>query len=78
VKGSKSAIMSILIGFVLMYLEVNGYTAIQNYSETIFRDAGSTLSPALSTVLLGVILLVGSYSSTLLVERAGRKVGVFK
>jgi hypothetical protein len=60
-----------------MYLEVvNGFTAISNYSETIFTDAGSTFSPALSTVFLGLILLVGSYSSTLLVEKAGRKVSL--
>jgi hypothetical protein len=67
--------LSIIIGVVLLYLEVaTGFSAITNYSETIFTDAGSTLSPALSTVLLGVILIMGSYSSMLLVDRAGRKV----
>jgi Sugar (and other) transporter len=67
--------MAITIGAVVMYLEVlNGFTAISNYSETIFRDAGSTLSPAVSTIILGFIILIGAYSSTFLVERAGRRI----
>jgi drug/metabolite transporter (DMT)-like permease len=67
--------MALLISVVLMFLEVfNGFTVISNYSETIFRDAGSTLSPALSTVILGIIIHIGAYSSTLLVEKAGRKI----
>jgi hypothetical protein len=53
---------------------VNGFQAIVSYSETIFNDAGSQLSSEVSTIILGIILLLGSYSSTLFIDRAGRKV----
>jgi facilitated trehalose transporter len=67
--------MAIFIGAALQYLEVmNGCTSITSYSETIFREAGSTLSPALSTVIMGVIFLMGSYISATFVDKAGRKV----
>jgi facilitated trehalose transporter len=67
--------MAIFIGAALQYLEVmNGCTSITSYSETIFREAGSTLSPALSTVIMGVIFLIGSYISATFVDKAGRKV----
>jgi maltodextrin utilization protein YvdJ len=75
ISDSKSAVFSILIGVFLIYLEAaSGLAAVLNYSETIFTDVGSTLSPALSTVIVGLIMFVGSYGSTLLIERAGRKV----
>lgn len=44
-----------------------------NYSTLIFKEAGSNISPMLSTVIVSIIQVVGTYSSTLLVERAGRK-----
>ncbi|XP_017966707.2 facilitated trehalose transporter Tret1 [Drosophila navojoa] len=40
----------------------------------IFEKSGSSLPPTVSAIVVGVIQLVGSYVSTLLVERAGRKV----
>jgi Sugar (and other) transporter len=69
--------MAILIGAVMQILEVlNGSDPIITYCETVFREAGSVLSPALSTVIVGTILLVGTYISSLLVDKAGRRVSV--
>lgn len=45
-----------------------------NYTATIFAESGSSLSPNMAAIVIGVIQLAGSYCSTLLVERAGRKV----
>lgn len=39
----------------------------------IFESAGSSLSPTISAIIVGLIQLVGTYVSTVLVERAGRK-----
>lgn len=44
-----------------------------NYTALIFEKSGSSLSPTVSAIIVGFIQLVGSYVSTLLVERAGRK-----
>lgn len=47
-----------------------------NYTATIFAESGSSLSPNMAAIVVGVIQLVGSYFSTVLVERAGRKVPI--
>lgn len=43
------------------------------YAESIFRDAGSSLSPEMSSITLAIIQLAGSYMASFLVEKAGRK-----
>lgn len=50
-----------------------GIFAMVSYTETIFRVAGSSLSPNMAAIIIGVIQLVGSYLSTSLIERAGRR-----
>ncbi|CAD7088650.1 unnamed protein product [Hermetia illucens] len=65
----------ILIGVSLMALnQFCGGFAIISYTATLFEESGSSLSPNVSAIIVGVILIVGSYVSTLLVERAGRRV----
>ncbi|XP_037957110.1 facilitated trehalose transporter Tret1 [Teleopsis dalmanni] len=63
-----------LIGFALMALnQLCGCFAMINYTASIFKQAGSNLTPKFSAIVVGVIQLFGSYMSTVLVERAGRK-----
>ncbi|XP_067009742.1 facilitated trehalose transporter Tret1 [Anabrus simplex] len=63
------------IGMILcLNQQLCGYFAILNYTVTIFEEAGSDLSPNVSTIIVGVMLVCGTYMSTLLVERAGRKI----
>lgn len=45
-----------------------------SYTANIFAEAGSTMSPNMSAIVVGVIQLFGSYAATNLVDRAGRKV----
>ncbi|XP_004530296.1 facilitated trehalose transporter Tret1 [Ceratitis capitata] len=63
-----------LIGIgIITLMQFSGCFAMLNYAGNIFQESGSSLSPTISTIIVGVIQLVGSYFSTLLVERAGRK-----
>lgn len=65
---------SFLIGIgIITLMQFSGCFAMLNYSANIFQESGSSLSPTLSAIIVGVIQLFGSYMSTLLVERAGRK-----
>ncbi|CAD7088652.1 unnamed protein product [Hermetia illucens] len=65
---------TIFIGLTLMALnQLCGCFAMINYTANIFAESGSSLSPNMSAIIVGVIQLVGSYVSTLLIERAGRK-----
>ncbi|XP_076629381.1 facilitated trehalose transporter Tret1 [Colletes latitarsis] len=50
-----------------------GIFAMVSYTETIFRMSGSSLSPNTSTIIVGAIQLFGSYLSTSLMERLGRR-----
>lgn len=44
-----------------------------SYSSIIFMESGSTLSPNMSSIVIGFIQLVASYVATILIDRAGRK-----
>ncbi|XP_037811226.1 facilitated trehalose transporter Tret1-like [Lucilia sericata] len=64
-----------IIGIALMAInQFCGCFAMLNYTATIFKESGSNLTPNMSAIIVGVIQLLGSYMSTILVERAGRKV----
>jgi hypothetical protein len=52
----------------------NGTFALLSYASLIFDEAGSTLSSNNSAIVVAVNQLFGVYISTILVDRAGRKV----
>lgn len=63
------------IGVILMVLhEFNGCFTMTNYAGIIFSQAGSRLSPSVSSIIIGTIQFFGAYVSTILVDRLGRKV----
>ena len=43
------------------------------FTATIFKEAGSSLSPIASSIIVGIIQIIGSMFATVLVERCGRK-----
>lgn len=66
---------ALLIGLVLVSLnQLCGCFAMINYTANIFAESGSNLSPNMSAIVVGIIELFGAYISTILVDRAGRKV----
>lgn len=63
------------IGLVLALLnQFCGCFAMLQYTNDIFKSAGSRMSPNTATIFVGVIQIIGSFAPTLLVERTGRKV----
>ncbi|KAF7418478.1 hypothetical protein HZH68_001131 [Vespula germanica] len=50
-----------------------GIFAMISYTETIFRISGSSLSPNTAAITVGAIQVIGSYLSTSLMERTGRR-----
>lgn len=54
--------------------EVNGVFTMVNYASVIFAKSGSSMSPGISAIIVGAIQLIGSYVSSLLIDRLGRKV----
>ncbi|KAI9554058.1 hypothetical protein GHT06_019330 [Daphnia sinensis] len=65
----------VLIGIGLMVLQqLSGINAALFNSVEIFRLSGSSLDGLVSAVILNFVLLVAALSSSILVERLGRKV----
>ncbi|XP_055302942.1 facilitated trehalose transporter Tret1-like [Sitodiplosis mosellana] len=65
---------AITIGIVLASLnQFCGCFAMLQYTANIFQEAGSSMSPNMSTIIVAVIQFLGSYVATNLVDRAGRK-----
>ncbi|XP_058794905.1 facilitated trehalose transporter Tret1-like isoform X1 [Phymastichus coffea] len=53
--------------------QLSGIFAMLSYAETIFQRAGSSVSSEIAPIIIGVIQILGSFVSTLLMERAGRR-----
>lgn len=65
----------LVYGTVLMALnQFCGCFPMMNFTKTIFEQSGSTLSPNISSIIVGVVQCFGAFLCTFLVERAGRKI----
>uniref|UniRef100_A0A182JVW4 Major facilitator superfamily (MFS) profile domain-containing protein n=1 Tax=Anopheles christyi TaxID=43041 RepID=A0A182JVW4_9DIPT len=72
---SREARLGIFIGVFLMFInQFCGIFAILTYAASIFAGVGSTLSPNTSAIIMGTIQIVGTLSSFVFVDLAGRKV----
>nr|CAD7577771.1 unnamed protein product [Timema californicum] len=54
--------------------QLSGITAVLSYTVNIFESAGSELSPNVSTMIVGALQMFGVYLTTILIDRAGRKI----
>lgn len=68
-----------LIGIVVAVLnQFSGCFAMLYYTAKIFEEAGSTMSPNTSAIIIGAIQFFSSFITTIIVDRAGRKVTLIK
>lgn len=72
---TKIARKALILGIVLVMLYIwNGVYGLSGYIATIFQQTGSTLSPNMSAIVLGVCQIVGFCIAAATVDRCGRKV----
>lgn len=71
--GRKAFIIGTILSLVNQFC---GCLALLNYTANIFQEAGSSMSPNMSAIVVGSIQFLGSYVATCLVDRTGRKVNV--
>ncbi|XP_018327911.1 facilitated trehalose transporter Tret1-like [Agrilus planipennis] len=72
---SKAASKALVISLALMlFQQLSGVNAVLFYAEKIFKDSGSKMSPNMCAIFIGTMQVVATYVSTLLVDRAGRKI----
>lgn len=74
-KTKKAVRKAFLIGTVIMWFnQFCGLFTMMTYAGSIFKVSGSSLSPNMSSILVAISQLLGSYCSTLCVDRFGRKI----
>ncbi|SPP73539.1 facilitated trehalose transporter Tret1-like [Drosophila guanche] len=65
----------ILISLGLMlFQQLSGINVVIFYTQQIFLDAGSTIEPAIATVIVGVVNFSATLIATAVIDRIGRKV----
>lgn len=71
---TREAKKGLMIAFGLMiFQQLSGVNAVIFYTTRIFKDAGSDLEPSTATIIVGVIQVVATFISTLVVDRLGRR-----
>ncbi|XP_052864416.1 uncharacterized protein LOC128271025 [Anopheles cruzii] len=59
---------------VILFPAGSGSIPLITYTANIFEGSHSNLSPAMSSIVVATLQLIGSYVATLMVEKAGRRV----
>ncbi|XP_030766943.1 facilitated trehalose transporter Tret1-like [Sitophilus oryzae] len=71
----KATFKGLIISFGLMiFQQLSGVNAVLFYANDIFKRSGGSISPGASSILVGVVQVVATLCSTLLIDKAGRKI----
>ncbi|XP_042206700.1 facilitated trehalose transporter Tret1-2 homolog isoform X2 [Homarus americanus] len=64
----------IITMLLMVFQQMAGVNAVIYNIVIIFQDSGNTLSDDMCTIVVGVVQVLATASSTILIDRAGRKV----
>lgn len=59
---------------LMFFQQFSGINAVIFFAQSIFNAAGSTMDPAISVIVIGVVQVLSTVLAAVLVERAGRKI----
>lgn len=72
---NRSSLMALICSLGLMlFQQFSGINAVIFYTNNIFQSAGSNIAPAIATIIVGVVQTIATVISSLLVEKAGRRI----
>lgn len=72
---SKTTLKSFIIAYGLMFFQqLSGVNVVIFYTNSIFEKANTGLNPSYSTIIVGVMQVLAVFVSTLIVDRAGRRI----
>ncbi|KAJ9581438.1 hypothetical protein L9F63_023370 [Diploptera punctata] len=58
---------------LVTFQQLSGINAVLFYSQDIFRASGSSISPAVATIIVGVVMFLASAVTPLVVDKLGRR-----
>lgn len=64
----------IISGGLLAFQQISGINVVLFYSQSIFQKAGSSMDPAVATICVGIVQVLSSGCTPLIVDRLGRKI----
>jgi MFS family permease len=73
VKSPTAKAVGIIFG-LMIFQQLTGIDAVIYYTVDIFNSAGSSLSPSICTIIVGILQLISTYIASFLVDRAGRRI----
>lgn len=73
--GRNTSIRGMIIVFGLMFFQqMSGVNVVIFYTNDIFKASGSGLDPEIATIIVGVMQVVATFISSLVVDRLGRRI----
>lgn len=72
VRSNRTALIICLC--LMLFQQVSGINAVIFYANFIFASAGSTMDPSICAIIIGVVQVLMTFGSTLLIEKAGRRI----
>lgn len=71
---NRATLMAFICSLGLMFFQqFSGINAVIFYTNNIFQSAGSNIHPTIATIIVGVVQTIATVLSSVLIERAGRK-----
>ncbi|KAL1498083.1 hypothetical protein ABEB36_008939 [Hypothenemus hampei] len=71
----KATYKGLIISFGLMvFQQLSGVNAVLFYTNTIFEQSGGSLSAGACSILVGLVQVVATLCSTMLIDKSGRKI----
>ncbi|KAJ0170751.1 hypothetical protein K1T71_013523 [Dendrolimus kikuchii] len=72
---NRASRMALVCGLGLMFFQqFSGINAVIFYTNQIFKSAGSNIPAEIATIIVGVVQTIATYISSVLVEKAGRRI----
>ncbi|BES96718.1 transporter [Nesidiocoris tenuis] len=72
--STTAAKKGLCIGLVVMFLQqFSGINGVIFYASDIFKSAGSSLDENIATIITGIVSVAGTFLSTQIIDRLGRK-----
>lgn len=71
---SKGLTKALMISLALVtFQQFAGINAILFYTQTIFEATGSSIPPEISTIIIGIVQIIGSFLTPIFVEKKGKR-----